>query len=659
MANRPQALTTLPPRTYTRTEFAALRAWVQGVHPAVLARQYLGRGADAHDDSDEDSSAGTERFLRGMRDDLVRLAILHGSPVLAEHLQTSIGRHGSARLGSASLRMVEEAARLARATPRQEHAVALWLRPLVADRLAAAGIATLADLVYWINRRGPSWWRSLPRIGPGRARAILSWLRQHEADLQLTVASDVTEMESAELRAADTELVEVAPAAGGARVAGAGVPIRRLAPLERMAVPEAVSGAFGSNRAAQFPYVRARHDLDAVRAYLTGFTGQHETQRAYRRELERLLLWAVAERGIALSSLTVEDCEAYKAFLAAPNDAFTGPPVPRTSGRWRPFSSAGLSPASQRYAVRALRAAFDWLVDVRYLAGNPWRAVRDPVAVRRAGPLQIERALPMTLWLRIRHALAVEAGGAGPDAARWRAARALLLLMGDGGLRVAEAATARREALQWLPDDAEVPATWLLNVVGKGSKERFVPLSTECIAALAAHWADSDHDFHAFDATGALLTPLVLPPTPRARAKFTSGVESADSHEAVPLTAQSKVTKRNGYSVRGARALTTWAMCALQKALIDLTEAERRKLDATTPHAFRHTFGTQAAASDVPLDVIQRVMGHASLQTTTTYVTAERQRMRAQAAKYYSLLQAAGIAQEERSLSEQRQDRTT
>jgi len=42
------------------------------------------------------------------------------------------------------------------------------------------------------------------------------------------------------------------------------------------------------------------------------------TQRAYRKEAERLLLWAIVERGRALSSLTTEDAVAYRAFLHRP-----------------------------------------------------------------------------------------------------------------------------------------------------------------------------------------------------------------------------------------------------------------------------------------------------------------------------------------------------
>lgn len=86
----------------------------------------------------------------------------------------------------------------------------------------------------------------------------------------------------------------------------------QLAPLERLAVPAELSRTHGANRAPGFAYVRAAHDLDAVRAYLHRYDNRPQTQRAYKRELERLVLWCVAERGVALASMTVEDCEAIR-----------------------------------------------------------------------------------------------------------------------------------------------------------------------------------------------------------------------------------------------------------------------------------------------------------------------------------------------------------
>ncbi|KVS12760.1 site-specific integrase [Burkholderia vietnamiensis] len=607
MANRPQQLTLPPLRTYSRTEFTALRARVKGLPIATIARLYF--------DTDTTEPLEVERLLRTMRDDLIAHALQQGSSVLVAHLQAAITKYGEPRLTPVSLQMIEQVAGAwATAAPAADHPVSRWLRPLVAQRLAGEGVVTIGELVALCNRRGGSWWRSVPRVGAGRARVVVAWLRRHAVTIGLSVDVDV---DTAEPLADVGQAIE---------------PVRgQLVPLERMAVPHPLSGASGANRSPLFPYIKASHDLAAVRAYLSRYAGQEATQRAYRRELERLVLWAVVERGVALSALLVDDCEAYKAFLAAPSAAFTGPAVSRASGRWRPFTPAGLSLDSQRYAIRAIRAAFEWLVQVRYLAGNPWSAVVDPKPIQRAKRLQVGRALPFDLWTRARAVLADRSEGSGPNASRWRAARALLLLMGDAGLRIAEAVSAARDALEWHPADGEIPATWELRVIGKRKKERVVPISRSCVDALRAHWQDRGLDFDAPDDAAepalALVAPLVIPRTPRAYEKFAR--EDGDG-TAIKATV--------GYSVRGARGLVQWAVGQLLETVPDLTEPERRRLAGLSPHAFRHTFGTQSVATDVPLDVVQQLLGHASLQTTSVYVTAEEKRRRAEIAKYHARL---------------------
>ena len=59
-----------------------------------------------------------------------------------------------------------------------------------------------------------------------------------------------------------------------------------------------------------------------------------------------------------------------------------------------------------------------------------------------------------------------------------------------------------------------------------------------------------------------------------------------------------------------------------------------RILEAT-PHAFRHTFGTLAVEGDVPLFVVQEILGHASASTTALYVRAKEKRIAEAAAKLY------------------------
>ena len=93
------------------------------------------------------------------------------------------------------------------------------------------------------------------------------------------------------------------------------VPLKAVAPLERAIVPTALNGEHGSNRAPGPCRIDAGHDLDAIHSWLSLKDGNPRTYNAYKKELERLLLWAVLERGKALSSLNTDDCKAYVHFL--------------------------------------------------------------------------------------------------------------------------------------------------------------------------------------------------------------------------------------------------------------------------------------------------------------------------------------------------------
>jgi site-specific recombinase XerD len=49
-------------------------------------------------------------------------------------------------------------------------------------------------------------------------------------------------------------------------------------------------------------------------------------------------------------------------------------------------------------------------------------------------------------------------------------------------------------------------------------------------------------------------------------------------------------------------------------------------------------FDTQAVAKGVPVDVAQKVLGHASVSTTSIYVQAEKERTMAEAKKFFEKL---------------------
>jgi integrase len=164
-------------------------------------------------------------------------------------------------------------------------------------------------------------------------------------------------------------------------------------------------------------------------------------------------------------------------------------------------------------------------------------------------------------------------------------------------------------------------SVWTLTVIGKRRKQRTVPVSGATIAALRAHWQDRGRNFDAPHAQGPLIAPQRIPATRAAR----------ERHDAQ--------TEEGPYTVDAFGRLVRTAVQRLAKesaALADFSTDDLVQLANTSAHAFRHTFGTRAVARDMPTDVVQAILGHASLQTTSIYVRAERRRMLEAAAQYYA-----------------------
>ncbi|WP_316669434.1 phage integrase family protein, partial [Ralstonia psammae] len=144
----------------TRAQYAALRAWLQGVRPAAAANRWLSADPDAEWTDLEALRA--LRALRAIRAKLAQLALRHGREPLAKLL--SAGTHGAAAV-DALLKGLRELERLGSPAPAPKHAVQLWFAAPLARRLSAAGFATLGELVTLANNRGRAWWRRIPRVG--------------------------------------------------------------------------------------------------------------------------------------------------------------------------------------------------------------------------------------------------------------------------------------------------------------------------------------------------------------------------------------------------------------------------------------------------------------------------------------------------------------
>jgi site-specific recombinase XerD len=69
---------------------------------------------------------------------------------------------------------------------------------------------------------------------------------------------------------------------------------------------------------------------------------------------------------------------------------------------------------------------------------------------------------------------------------------------------------------------------------------------------------------------------------------------------------------------------------------LPLAEIERDLLKKVAPHALHHTWATDAVTRKMPLDVVQGILGHTSLNTTSIYTKADRTRKIEEVAKLFA-----------------------
>ena len=257
-------------------------------------------------------------------------------------------------------------------------------------------------------------------------------------------------------------------------------------PIETLQVLDALSGRNGSNRSrAGHCQIAADTDRDAVLAWLARYTDSPNTLANCRREAERLLLWALIERGKPLSSLTHEDLLLYQHFLADPHPRerwvmAPGRKLPRNHPAWRPFAGP-LSPVSVRQAMVTLNGMLSWLVQAGYLAGNPLALSRQ----RRSAPApRVVRFLEDNLWSEVRATIVLLPQDTERQRAAYWRARWVFSLLYLCGLRISEVVANTMGGFFSRTDSKTGELRWWLQITGKGNKERLVPATNELMVEL-------------------------------------------------------------------------------------------------------------------------------------------------------------------------------
>ncbi|HEY5815647.1 MAG TPA: tyrosine recombinase XerC [Solirubrobacterales bacterium] len=263
------------------------------------------------------------------------------------------------------------------------------------------------------------------------------------------------------------------------------------------------------------------------------------TRKAYGVDLGQFVDWA-GERGLGPGEVRHRDVRRYGAGL----------------------SSGGASAATVARKLAAIRGLFDFLIRTERLSQNPADLVSNPKG---------ERKLPRVLTGEQVRALLERIPARTPLELR---DRAMLELAYSCGLRCEEIVNLDQGSFDF--------ETEQLRVLGKGSKERVLPVGEPAQRALRRYLERGRH---------------ALSADPREPALFLS--------KSGRRLSNSDVTRR----------LALWVREAALAA-------------GVSPHALRHSFATHLLEGGADLRAIQELLGHASISTTQVYTRVDAARLR-------------------------------
>lgn len=145
-----------------------------------------------------------------------------------------------------------------------------------------------------------------------------------------------------------------------------------VVPMNQLRLPPNLSGSmFKTDREGRNCVMPAENDLQAISLWLGQFDRQ-ATRSAYAKQIEKALLWCVAQRGIALSGMTYWDVISFTEFLTdpIPSNVWLPSDTDGVRGRWSPFHKAPTA-SEQNRTFQALSLLFTYWAGERYIRDNP------------------------------------------------------------------------------------------------------------------------------------------------------------------------------------------------------------------------------------------------------------------------------------------------
>ena len=219
----------------------------------------------------------------------------------------------------------------------------------------------------------------------------------------------------------------------------------------------------------------------------------------------------------------------------------------------------GMSPRTQARVLSGIKAFFKFLVLEDLLETNPSEVIETP---------KLGRKLPDTLEIFEIEELLKAIDMSTPEGFR---NRAMLETLYSSGLRVSELISLK---ITHIFEDMG-----FLKIVGKGNKERFVPIGREALKYVKMYISDI-----------------------RVHLDIKKGFEDY------------------AFLNRRGRGLTRVMIFTIIKNLVVQTSIKKK----ISPHTFRHSFATHLIEGGADLRAVQEMLGHESITTTEIYTHLDR-----------------------------------
>ena len=300
--------------------------------------------------------------------------------------------------------------------------------------------------------------------------------------------------------------------------------------------------------------------------------------------IEAFLEMMSAERGAAKNTLSSyqRDLDDYYSHLYSNGRKFSDCDTKSIEAHLHELSASGLAASTQARRLSSIRQFHQFLFSEGIRPDDPAGTIDSPKLTRPLPKILSIGDVDRLIGLAKQESERAQTG----PADRLKALRlyALIEMLYATGLRVSE--------LVALPANCAKTNERFLNVLGKGNKERLVPLSQKSKDAILAYQS-------------------VLKTTKK----------YSDSRYLFPATSMS------GYYARQAFARDLKALAG-RAGLVS---------EQVSPHVLRHAFATHLLQNGADLRAIQQLLGHSDISTTQIYTHVQEERLKQLVTQHHPL----------------------